>query len=356
MAIFKRSGSPHWQIGFSTPNGQRIRRTSGTEDKQAAKQLDVKLQAEIWAQQHLGKKPPKLWIEAVIRWINEKEGVKKSLVTDKFHLRWLSSYLDKLTLDQIDKSIVTHLIEERKKSGKSGRPISNSTVNRMLEVIRAILKRAQTDWEWIDSTVQIKLLPKPLPRDRWETPEKIEELFNELPEHQQDVLIFDVATGLRKGNVLSLEWPKVDFQRKHAYIESGNSKSKKAIPVPLNDLAMAILTKRYLADDKHQRWVFTYKGRRLKQVSTKAWRNALQRAGIDDFKWHDLRHTWASWHVKNGTSLQSLKELGGWSSIQMVLRYAHLSSDHLKEDAERVSDAKLTQLVKNGDNREGEKP
>jgi len=62
----------------------------------------------------------------------------------------------------------------------------------------------------------------------------------------------------------------------------------------------------------------------------------LKRAGIENFRW-DLRHTWASWHVQNGTSLQELQQLGGWTSFEMVLRYAHLSSDHLKEAAERVN-------------------
>jgi len=63
----------------------------------------------------------------------------------------------------------------------------------------------------------------------------------------------------------------------------------------------------------------------------------LKRAGINNFRWHDLRHTWASWHVQNGTSLQEPQQLGGWSSFEMVLRYAHLSSDHLREAASRVT-------------------
>jgi integrase len=66
------------------------------------------------------------------------------------------------------------------------------------------------------------------------------------------------------------------------------------------------------------------------------WRKALKRAEIESFRWHDLRHTWASWHVQNGASLQELQQLGGWASFEMVLRYAHLSSDHLKVAAERV--------------------
>ena len=75
----------------------------------------------------------------------------------------------------------------------------------------------------------------------------------------------------------------------------------------------------------------------MTQVSTKAWYGGLKRAGIDNFRWHDLRHTWASWHVQNGTPLFVLQELGGWESVEMVRRYAHLAADHLAPFAERLS-------------------
>lgn len=83
------------------------------------------------------------------------------------------------------------------------------------------------------------------------------------------------------------------------------------------------------------------KGQPIKQFNTKAWKKALKRAGIENFRWHDLRHTWASWHVQNGTSLQELQQLGGWASFVMVLRYAHLSSEHLKAVAERTATISL---------------
>ena len=67
-------------------------------------------------------------------------------------------------------------------------------------------------------------------------------------------------------------------------------------------------------------------------------------AGIShDFRWHDLRHTWASWHVQRGTRLQELMELGGWASYEMVLRYAHLATEQLREAASRIDDTNLTQ-------------
>ena len=74
----------------------------------------------------------------------------------------------------------------------------------------------------------------------------------------------------------------------------------------------------------------------ITQVSTKAWYGALERAGVSNFRWHDLRHTWASWHVQSGTPLFALQELGGCESAEMVRRYAHLAADHLAPFAERL--------------------
>jgi integrase len=73
------------------------------------------------------------------------------------------------------------------------------------------------------------------------------------------------------------------------------------------------------------------------QVNTKAWRAALLQAGLKNFRWHDLRHTWASWHAQAGTPLNVLQEMGGWASADMVRRYAHLSVTHLRDHAERIA-------------------
>jgi integrase len=80
---------------------------------------------------------------------------------------------------------------------------------------------------------------------------------------------------------------------------------------------------------KHPIHVFSYLGEPIKQVSTRAWYRALKRAGLEDFRFHDLRHTWASWHIQSGTPLFALQELGGWETERMVRRYAHLAADHL---------------------------
>ncbi|GJJ01089.1 hypothetical protein RugamoR64_16270 [Duganella rhizosphaerae] len=116
-----------------------------------------------------------------------------------------------------------------------------------------------------------------------------------------------------------------------AWVHPDQSKTRRAIAVPLNHDAMRVLS---LQAGRHRTHVFAFKGETTVKVSTAAWKKALKRAGIDDFRWHDLRHTWASWHVQNGTPLNVLQELGGWESSQMVRRYAHFSAAHLAAYAE----------------------
>nr|WP_245006500.1 tyrosine-type recombinase/integrase [Methylomonas koyamae] len=90
---------------------------------------------------------------------------------------------------------------------------------------------------------------------------------------------------------------------------------------------------------QHDRYVFTFKGKPVLKAGGNAWKKALNRASISEFRWHDLRHTWASWHVQAGTPLNVLQELGGWSDYSMVLRYAHLAPEHLAEYANRIADS-----------------
>lgn len=253
-----------------------------------------------------------------MRWLNESQ-----------HMRWLDPYLKNYYLHELTRDVIDDVADAKMKEG-----VKPATVNRMLEVIRAMLRKAEREWGWIEKAPVIRMRKADIKRIRWLTKEEVSRLVSELPKHLADLVIFSVATGLRKSNVLNLRWSDVDLVKRHALIHPDEAKTKKAIPVPLNDTAVEVIRRQM---GKHLKFVFTYGGNRINQCNTKAWKNALKRAGIVNFRWHDLRHTWASWHVQNGTSLQELQQLGGWSSYEMVLRYAHLSSDHLKEAAERVN-------------------
>lgn len=177
-------------------------------------------------------------------------------------------------------------------------------------------------------------------RVRWLTREEAATLIRELPLHQAEMVRFALATGLRQSNVTRLEWSQIDMQRHVAWIHADQAKARKAIAVPLNDDAVAVIRRQI---GKHHTRVFTFAGKPVRQVNTHAFQHALRRAGIANFRWHDLRHTWASWHVQAGTSLYELQELGGWSSAEMVRRYAHFSpEEHLLRAAARVSLAGAT--------------
>lgn len=329
MSLYKRNNV--WWISVSH-EGKRIQQSTGTSDKKAAQRLYDQIKANAWKVHHLQERPDYSWIDAVIRWLDESSH-KRSIRDDKMHLRWLDPYLKDKTLSAINRDLIDEIAKIKEETG-----VTTSTVNRMLALIRSILRKAEREWGWIEKAPVIRLRHESKGRIRWLTTEEASLLVNELPEHLADMVVFTLATGLRLSNVTGLQWQDVDLVKRHALVHPDQSKSKKAIPVPLNDGAITIIRKQI---GKHQQFVFSYKGNRIIQCNTKAWRKALKRAGISNFRWHDLRHTWASWHVQNGTTLHELQELGGWASYDMVLRYSHLSSDHLKHAANRICATKL---------------
>jgi integrase len=269
----------------------------------------------------------KTWDDAVARWLVEKAD-KASLKSDQCIIRWLDRYLSGVAIADITRPVVDSLAHKKIASG-----VANGTVNRMLALLRSILIRASVDWEWLSVIPKVRLLREPIRRVRYLTKGQAESLLLHLPGHIAEMAAFSLATGLRKSNVTGLCWSQVDLTRRLAWIHPDQSKTRKAIAVPLNVDALRIVS---LQVGKHPIRVFCYKGEPVAQVTTAAWYKALKRCGIDDFRWHDLRHTWASWHVQNGTPLNVLQELGGWESSQMVRRYAHFSANHLAAYADNL--------------------
>jgi integrase len=327
MSLYKRKDSPHWWIKLSV-NGRRVQKSTGTADRQKAQEYHDKLKAQLWDQSRLGINPAHTWPEAVVRWIEETKH-KASQKDDLGHLRWLDPYLRDLELHAINRDVLDRIIRARLAGG-----VSNATVNRTLEIVRAILRKAVHEWEWLDRHPKVRMLKEPVRRIRWITREEAERLIAALPAHLAAMVRFTLETGLRQANVTGLQWSQVDLARRMAWVHPDQAKARKAIPVPLSTRAVLVLREQV---GQHPVYVFAYKGKPVRQVNTKAWRKALERARIPDFRWHDLRHTWASWHVQAGTPLHALQELGGWETVSMVRRYAHLSSEHLAVYADRMS-------------------
>lgn len=266
------------------------------------------------------------WRDAAARWIRDTD-YKADHQKDVGKLRWLDQYLGALYLDEISRDVVDSVVDVKRQQVKL------STVNRYLSLIRAILRMARDEWEWLHRVPRIRLCVEPKGRVRWLTPEQAAKLLRELPDHLRAMAAFTLATGLRQRNVSYLRWDQVDLGRGMAWIYADQSKSRKAIAVPLNRDALLILRTQ---QGLNSEWVFVYQGRPVDRASTKAWAAAKRRAGIADFRWHDLRHTWASWHAQKGTTLHQLMELGGWSSMDMVLRYAHFTGEHLRVASQNI--------------------
>ncbi len=275
----------------------------------------------------------------MLEYLTDRKGVA-SLETSKTHLRWLDKHLSGVLLTDIDRQRIDaiarakqkEVIVVRTRTGVKpiGRTVREGTVRRVIGVLVAVLNAA-VEREWLDRAPVYKPLKTIVRRIRWLTHREADRLIKELPVHLADMAQFGLETGLRRANVTGLQWSQVDLIRRVAWIHADQAKARKAITVPLSDTAVAVL-RRQLPKQRHPAHlesVFVYKGKPVYQTTTAAWKKALQRADIHDFRWHDLRHTWASWHVQRGTPLQVLMELGGWNSMEMVLRYAHLAADHL---------------------------
>lgn len=364
MSIFRRGEI--WYSSYSLPGGKRIKESLGTADKRQAQELHDKRKAELWRVDRLGDFPDVTFEEACLRWIEEKSD-KKSLDTDKGRMGfWLEQFegvrLKDITEARIYSAVSrmhnrSHLeiwkakVTAARKKGNPepeyvAKPVTTSTKAKHLALMKAILRAAERDWKWLEKAPVIKIPAVRNKRVRWLEKDEAKRLIDECPEPLKSVVKFALATGLRRSNIINLEWQQIDMQRRVAWVNPEDSKSNRAIGVALNDTACKVLRDQI---GNHHKFVFvhTKAGRRpdgsvtpavrkMRVDDGRAWKSACKRAGIEDFRFHDLRHTWASWLIQSGVPLSVLQEMGGWESIEMVRRYAHLAPNHLTEHAKQI--------------------
>lgn len=364
MSIFRRGEI--WYASYSLPGGKRIKESLGTADKRQAQELHDKRKAELWRVDRLGDFPDVTFEEACLRWIEEKSD-KKSLDTDKGRMGfWLEQFegvrLKDITEAKIYSAVSrmhnrSHLeiwkakVAAARKKGNPepeyvAKPVTTSTKAKHLALMKAILRAAERDWKWLEKAPVIKIPAVRNKRVRWLEKDEAKRLIDECPEPLKSVVKFALATGLRRSNIINLEWQQIDMQRRVAWVNPEDSKSNRAIGVALNDTACKVLRDQI---GNHHKFVFVHTkvGRRpdgsvtpavrkMRVDDGRAWKSACKRAGIEDFRFHDLRHTWASWLIQSGVPLSVLQEMGGWESIEMVRRYAHLAPNHLTEHAKQI--------------------
>ena len=328
MTLYKRESSPYWWIKLPPITGELkpLYKSTGTANKRQAQRMHEKLRVERWELDKLGVKPVRTWDDAAAKWLEETSH-KRTHEWDKSMLKWLAPHLGGKDLTSFNRALLDAVKAER------ARGVTTATANRYMALVRAILRKACYDWEWIDRVPKVGMFSQAEGRVRSLSREEFVRLLAELPVHLADMACFSVATGLRQGNVTSLQWRQVSLERRHLWVSADQHKNGRPHSVPLNEAAMDVLQRR---QGDHPKYVFTYEGKPIVQVNTKAWRNALTRAGIEDFRWHDLRHTFATWHREAGTPTHELQRLGGWKTQSMVERYAHVAPEGLQLAASRL--------------------
>ncbi len=324
--IYRRPDSGSWWINATLPNGKRVRQSAGTEVREDAEAYLAKLKLDAYREAFFGIKPQRSWQEAVVRYLELKRGLRSYSDVRRI-CRTLDPYLGSMMLNQITGDVIWSIIQGETKRGNKP-----ATVNRTLSTMRALLRMARDEWQWIDSLPKIRMLGGGVERDRWLTREEAERLIRVCPPHLAALVRYALATGCRASEITGLEWNRVDLDRRTAWLN--HTKNGTPRGVPLNEDAIEVLREQIGKSLTH---CFTFQGKPIRwAISNSAWQTALAAAGIKDFRFHDLRHTWASWHRQAGTSCDELKELGGWKSRVMVDRYAKYATEHLVVAATRI--------------------
>ena len=333
--IYRRGDSRYWWINTVLPNGKRLCESTRTESRKEALALLAKLKHEAFRSSHFGIKPKRSWQEAVVRYLEVKARLR-SIRDVRRICRMLHPYLGNKLLTEIDGDMIWSVSQRELKRGNKP-----ATVNRYLATIRGILRMARDEWQWIDNFPKVRLLAGEVERDRWLSQDEAGRLISVCPPHLAAIVKFALATGCRASEITGLEWSRVDLRRGTAWL----NRTKNGTPrgVPLNEDAVAVLEGE---KGKHPRTCFTYRGEPIRWgVCNTAWLEAVKKAELVDFRFHDLRHTWASWHRQAGTSCDELKDLGGWKSRVMVDRYAKFGSEHLATAASRIESRRKSENV-----------
>lgn len=253
---------------------------------------------------------------------------KKSARDQKRHLQWWRKALGSYLLKDVTPSLIA---EQRERLAKGNR--TNSTVNRYLTSMSHPFTIAQREWGWVESNPlrSVSKLKEPRGRVRYLSTNERTRLLNACKEHSNPDLylavVLALSTGARQSEIWGLRWPQIDFDR--GLIVLTETKNNERRSVPIVDVAFGLLWEKARFRRLDTDLVFpSRKNVAIPLDMRNPFEDALKKAGIEDFRWHDLRHTTASELAMNGATLAEIAEVLGHKSLSMVKRYAHLSESH----------------------------
>lgn len=217
-----------------------------------------------------------------------------------------------------------------------------ATVNRRIACLKHMLHKA-TDWDMLDNESYLKirkvqLLKEENTRLRFLNVEEVRRLLFACRPYLRPIVTMALNTGMRRGEILGLTWDRVDLKHGFILLGDNNVKSGRGRQIPINKVLMATLKPLYLKRSPEVPYLFpTPSGKPYATINT-AFKKACDAAGIKDFHFHDLRHTFASQAVMNGADLASVQKLLGHSTITMTMRYSHLSQNHLSKTVDLLGE------------------
>jgi len=304
MAIYQKNGN--WFIDYRV-EGRRKREKIGSS-KKLAEQVLAKRKIDIAEGKYLDRqKQEKITFEEFSeRYLKDYSIPNKRSwkETDKYYVKRLNSVFGKKYLYTISSHDIERYKSERIKE------VSPASVNRELSCLKTMFNKA-IDWGYTSENPlrQIKLFKENNERVRFLNTEEFKSLLSYCSDRLKRFVILAVSTGMRKGEIQRLKQEDIDFTRN--VIRISEQKNGFTSYISINNTARKVL---------EQGLDFDYNPR-------KAFESACEKAGIKDFRFHDLRHTFCSWLAISGVSIHSIMKLARHKDIKMTLRYSHLSQE-----------------------------
>lgn len=344
-----------WLANF-TVAGRRIQRTSThTQDRAKAEEYCSTLETRIWREQKLGEQVGLKWEVGVADWFKDKEAERKrDLANDRDKALRFAPYLDGHYFHQIHTNPqqsegvnINDVLEKLQAERKWGA----ATRNRNRSFVVGVFNHAREKGYNVPFLKPRRLKERQVEqRALVQASDEAPRLFAALPLHLNRPGRFSLACGARQANVFGLHWwdkryyrgelrPHLTADLATMVVPSDFSKSKKKLVLPMNSDAIAAAREaRDCRKHGDERLVFTYHGAAIEQPYNTAFIGAVKECGLDGFTWHGFRHTWTTWHLENGTPVEVVMKLGGWSSIHVLLKhYAHLIHQHVAKFAGNVA-------------------
>ncbi|MBX3335859.1 MAG: tyrosine-type recombinase/integrase [Nitrospira sp.] len=332
MGLAKRGNT--WWMSFMY-RGQQIRRSTGTSDKRLAEGILSKVKVQIIEGRFFEKQEAqeRTLAELMDRYASEHAARRANHRRELTSIKNLTGFFGNPTLDHITPKLIVAYKNKRYTDG-----VKPATINRELATLKKAFNLARREWEWCtDNPVsRVSMERENNTRDRWLTVEEEQRLLQAVSPRLHDVIVFALNTGMRMGEILALTWAGVDLFRRTVTVFRSKNGERRTIPI--NSIVLDILKRKHAVRSRITDLVFhSQVGTALDGSNIRHGLNAaLKMAKIQDFHFHDLRHTFATRIVQAGVDLYKVQRLLGHKSPMMTQRYAHHYPESLREGVEAL--------------------